>query len=44
MMKMTSNTSITSMSGIMLISDSGAGALPLENPPKAVLRRPWRPA
>ena len=38
MMKMTSSTSITSISGIMLISAIGACAPPLSKPPKAMLR------
>src|SRR4051812_28587301 len=36
MMKMTRSTSITSMSGIMLISASGAGATPCRKPPNAM--------
>jgi hypothetical protein len=36
MMKITSSTSITSMSGIMLISAIGASFAPLPKPPKAI--------
>jgi hypothetical protein len=42
MIKMTSNTSITSISGIMLISAIGAAVPPLLNAPNAMSGRPAR--
>ena len=44
MMKMTSSTSITSISGIMLISAIGAGAPPLVEAAEGHVRRPFAAA